>query len=890
MSLSPGQRLGPYEIVSVLGAGGMGEVYRAHDTRLDRDVAIKVLPEAFASDKDRVARFEREAKAIAALSHPNILAIHDTGRADGQMFVVTELLEGETLRDRIGGVARGGTGSALPVRKAIDIAVQIARGLSAAHDKAIVHRDLKPENVFLTHDGHVKILDFGLARQGAGNTGATQTTQAVTDPGTVMGTIGYMAPEQVRGQTVDARCDIFALGAVFYEMLTGRRAFERDTSAETMTAILREEPADLVSGPERLDPAVDRVVRHCLEKNPAERFQSARDFIFALGAATGSAASPVSTAPARPNRLRGIGYALMLLVGMAIGAAGLAMFQRPAPVAPAVTVRASFPLPPGARFNSDVPDTAISPDGRTIVYSAEDRGTRRLFRRSIDSFAVEEIRGTEQGYGPFFSPDGRSIGFVTPTKLKRVALDGSLPQDLCDVQAFRGAAWGPGDLIVLTPTVNGGMFRIDRPGHLVPLTTVDESKHERTHRSPVILPDGRLMLFVSGTDGMVSFAESSIMAVRLDQGQVKGEAKVIVAGGFSPQYAAETGRLFWNTGKEIVAQKFDPDRIALVGDRETILSGDVASRGASGTTNYAVSQNETLIYLPGGELQTSSDLVRIERRTGAATVIAKGEGTFTRVRLSADETRILLVNSAANDYVQVYDVTHRESTRLTFHRPVSASSWIDDQHILLSDGGALFSLSIQGREEKALIWGVLNGSPRSGADVSSDGEHLVFVEDADLFMLSKKTQGLEPFVQSDAEKRTPRFSPSGQWVAYVSVDHETHRPDVMVKPVSGTNRSYRVSRELGGAVPVWARTGSELFFENPAGDALFSVDMHDPTNPGDPKPLPFPVPQRFGTISAGIVNYDVNKTGDFIFIQNKPAPVATLINVIVGGLNGVAKR
>lgn len=327
MALAPGMRLGPYEVVAKLGAGGMGEVYRSRDTRLDRDVAIKVLPAAFASEADRVSRFEREAKAVAALSHPNILAIFDTGTHDGQLYVVTELLEGETLRDRLapvggaapGGGARGSTQDAgLPVRKATDIAIQMARGLAAAHDKGIVHRDLKPENVFLTKDGHVKILDFGLARQAATTTGATETAAALTDPGTVMGTVGYMAPEQVRGLAVDARTDLFALGAVLYEMLSGQRAFRGDTAADTMFAIVKEDPPELGAVRADLPPALDRIVRHCLEKQPNERFQSARDVAFALEALSGSGGTiarsgTVTAVPARRGRILGIAVAAALI-------------------------------------------------------------------------------------------------------------------------------------------------------------------------------------------------------------------------------------------------------------------------------------------------------------------------------------------------------------------------------------------------------------------------------------------------------------------------------------------------------------------------------------------------------------------------------------------------
>ena len=285
MKLVAGTRIGPYEIVAPIGAGGMGEVYRARDSRLQRDVAVKILPAGFASDPDRRARFEREAQAVAALSHPNVLAIHDTGLHDGEIFVVTELLDGETLADRL-------KGGALPLRKALDIAAQVAHGLAAAHEKHIVHRDMKPENLFLVRDGRVKILDFGLARYTPSPAGASETVPAVSEPGVAMGTVGYMAPEQVRGQATDARADLFAFGAVLYEMLSGQRAFRRDTAAETMTAILRDDPPDAPLARANLSPALDRIVRHCLEKDPSQRFQSASDVAFAIEALSGSVIGP----------------------------------------------------------------------------------------------------------------------------------------------------------------------------------------------------------------------------------------------------------------------------------------------------------------------------------------------------------------------------------------------------------------------------------------------------------------------------------------------------------------------------------------------------------------------------------------------------------------------
>ena len=378
--MNPGSRLGPYEIVSPLGAGGMGEVYRARDARLQREVAIKVLPAGFAHDPTRRARFEREAQAVAALSHTNILAIFDTGIHDDQLFAVTELLDGETLRDRL-------AGGALPVKAAIDIATQIARGLAAAHEKGIVHRDLKPENVFLVRNGQAKILDFGLATTPTGSSHATQTSAAMTEPGMVMGTVGYMSPEQVRGQTVDARTDLFALGAVLYEMLSGTRAFRGDTPADVASAVLRDELPDLATPRGDLPPALDRIVRHCLERDLGERFQSARDIVFALGTLSGSGPAPTMPAslatPARRSAVWKVAAASVIigaLGGVLLSttasswrtAAGTSTTEaRQAPVLrTTINLPAGTPLALGSRLMTvgfDNPAVALSPDGRYLV-------------------------------------------------------------------------------------------------------------------------------------------------------------------------------------------------------------------------------------------------------------------------------------------------------------------------------------------------------------------------------------------------------------------------------------------------------------------------------------------------------------------------------------------
>ena len=450
MTLDAGSRLGPYEIISTLGAGGMGEVYRAKDSRLGRDVAIKVLPPSFADDPGRRARFEHEAQAVAALSHPNVIAIFDTGLYENQLYVVMELLAGQTLRERLS-TFPGASGAAIPVRKAVDIAVQIARGLGAAHGKGIVHRDLKPENIFLLDDGQVKILDFGLARQAATELSGAMQTRAATDPGTVMGTVGYMAPEQVRGQAVDARADLFAFGVVLYEMVSGQRAFQRDTAADTMTAILTQDPPELVGSRPDLSPALDRIIRHCLEKNANERFQNARDIAFALEALSGSqvgsgivAATPAAVGWRRPAMIAALFVAGAILARQLTPTPAPITFERKTLTAQWIT---------RARFG---------PDGQTIVFSAAAAGNvPELFVLRPGAMAPQPL-GQPGAHLLSVSSNGELALIMGARYLHHFLFDGTLARMTLEgapkawLEHVREADWSPdGSTMAIIHVVDG---------------------------------------------------------------------------------------------------------------------------------------------------------------------------------------------------------------------------------------------------------------------------------------------------------------------------------------------------------------------------------------------------------------------------------------------------
>src|SRR5687767_10998252 len=498
--LSSGTKLGRYEIHSLLGEGGMGEVYRARDTELGREVAVKVLPFSFSADRDRLTRFKQEACAAGALNHPNILVVHDIGAHDGSPYVVSELLEGETLRKRIGG-------SPLGPRRAIDYALHIAHGLAAAHERGIIHRDLKPENIFITNDGRVKIRDFGLAKltQDDGSQQQTNipTRRVDTDPGVVIGTVGYMSPEQLKGRAADQRSDIFSFGAILYEMLSGRRAFHGESAAETMSAILKEDPPELSDTNKNVSPALERLVNHCLEKNPESRFHSARDITFALEALSGSTATPlgeIATNASLPSRRRRIGEWLPWAVaGAAILLAALALAWQYFRLFPtgevSEAIRFIIPMPEKALI---IGPPVISPDGRRIAYrlNTED-GKELLWVRALGSLDALPLVGTDGALQPFWSADSRSVGFFANTKLKRIDLSGGSAQTLCDAPSNVSGAWSRDGTIIFSRGVASGLYRVTAAGGTpIQVTQVEPSRNEIEHTWPYFLPDGRHFLYL----------------------------------------------------------------------------------------------------------------------------------------------------------------------------------------------------------------------------------------------------------------------------------------------------------------------------------------------------------------------------------------------------------
>ena len=851
MSLVAGTRLGPYEILSTIGAGAMGVVYRARDTRLGREVAIKVLPQVFAQDPDRLGRFEREARAVAAINHPNILAVHDIGSAevaDAQgpsrvTYMVTELLDGETLRNWL---AQG----PLPHRKSLDIAMQAARGLAAAHDRGIVHRDLKPENIVLLRDGHVKILDFGLAKTSeaseAGGGHGEVHTMAATDAGTILGTVGYMAPEQVRGEVADARSDLFSLGVVLYELVTRRRAFERATAAETMTAILRDDPPDLdaSSATSSLSPAVTRVLSHALEKEPGNRFQSARDFAFALQAlaepGSGSADRHAMPAPARKS-LRGreiAAWAAAAVLGFAALAGYFGYFQRAAPDAGTRKSLVFAPVLPW--LDGDLASPAVSPDGSQVAF-IDHRAGDLIVVRDVASLSSRSLKGTEGARmgGLFWSPDGRSLGFFSGGKLRTIEVSTGKMEQLATATAAYGGSWSSDGTILFSPEENSGLFRIPssaRDGDPVAVTRVDATRKEEAHRWPSFLPDGKHFTFVPWAPGGL------VRVVQL--GSLDGQAPVTI---FESESApVVVGHYFLyvrDIPPRLLAQAFDPRTSALVGSPLPVIDdSNVSFLWLNGYPMLSASSN-LLVYSTGKYLRTQPTWVN---RSGQSLEVVGEPGVYYDPELSPDGSSFLVEkrdSETTNHDLWTVDVGRRVFSRLT-SRPGYENSAIwspDGRHVAFGssedDQARIRVKSASGVGEEDL----LIERRAYPTDWSRDGRYLLFQTDGgptglDVWIYDFERKTASPWLNSAFDESGARFSPDGKWIAYVSNDSRNREIYVRSFP-EGANR-IQIST-TGGMQPFWPKGGNELFYLAPD-TTLTTVDVHPSAGTitaGVPKPL-----------------------------------------------------
>jgi serine/threonine protein kinase len=790
----------------------MGEVYRARDTELGRDVAIKVLPSAYSVDQDRLRRFQQEAWAAGALNHPNILIVHDIGAHDGAPYVVSELLEGETLRKRIGG-------SPLAPRRAIDYAQQIARGLAAAHEKGIIHRDLKPDNVFITNDGRVKILDFGLAKltQLDGDQVQTDiTTRRVdTDPGVVMGTVGYISPEQLKGHPVDQRADIFSFGAILYEMLSGRRAFHGESAAETMSAILKEDPPELSETNQRISPALERLVHHCLEKNPEERFHSARDLAFALEALSGTASifdkSITMPAPALRSRTSERIIWISVITVLLIAAMVLAWSKsRRAPEA-VQSMRFYIAPPNQAAFISSV----ISPDGRRLAINARDSsGKSLLWIRSLDSLTSQPLFETEYAASPFWSPDSRSIGFFAGGKLKRIDIADGPPQVLCNTGLGAGGAWSRDGVIIFAPDLGSCLYRVSSSGGVASqITTLDESRLEVAHKYPQFLPDGKHFLYLAQSSQLEN---SGINVGTLDSKEVKPVLKARSGAAYmSPGY------MLFLRDRTLMAQPFDPNKLLLTGEPVPVAE-QVGFNTVMGFGNFSVSDNGILTYMSSSATGGQPTLFS---REGKQLSSIGQPGEYFNIFLSPDEKRFAAAVTSAQTGsrdICLVDIARGTSTRFTFDAAEDfVPIWSPDgsRIVFVSDrdgNGNLYQKSASGAGNEELL--LKTNERKWPTDWSRDDHFTVYTNisqdtKSDLWVLSMTGDKKPvPFLQTTSNEDHGRFSPDGHFLAYSS--DESGRFEVYVQTFPASGGKWLVSRE-GGSQPRWRRDGKEIFFIAP---------------------------------------------------------------------------
>jgi eukaryotic-like serine/threonine-protein kinase len=881
VAVPPGTHFGPYEILALVGAGGMGEVYRARDPRLARDVAIKVLPHTYSADPDRLRRFEQEARAASALNHPNILTIYDIGEHEGRPYVVSELLEGETLRERMGG-------SALPQRKVVEYALQIASGLAAAHDKGIVHRDVKPENVFITKDSRIKILDFGLAKLMApleGEAEEAKTLRVDTDAGIIIGTAGYMSPEQVRGSVPDHRSDIFAFGAVLYEMLAGKRAFKGESKLDTMSAILKEDPSDIIDANPRIGPGLERIVRHCLEKNPSERFNSARDLAFAIEALSGSGSGEPSQRLDRVRRASRqikkremIAWSVVAIAGVVVAVLLLILYSR----------LYETPTPEAARFLVYPPEKTIfqgagdyvSPDGHRLLFTAIGvDGKRALWVRTIDSLTAQLLPGTEDASQPFWSPDSRFIGFFAGGKLKKIEASGGSVQVLADAQAARGGTWNSDGVIVFSPAVADGLLRVGAAGGpATQITTLDTAKFQTSHCWPFFLPDGKHFIYLARNSQRQN---SAIYAGSIDS----NESKLIVNSDAGAIYAAP-GYLFFLRERSLMAQPFDADKMRLTGEPVPV----VEQIGYSATTArafFSVSNNGVLAYR--GNVPLNGQLTWYDR-SGKSLERVGTVGDFLGFSLSPDQKRIAVsrldVETGSYD-VWMIELGRGTTSRFTFDQTNETFPiWSPDGNRIAFSSNKygptdLFQKASNGAGSAELLFKSTN--LKAPNDWSPNGQTIVYNEfdpktNSDLWVLPLGGDpNPAPVMQTTFSETNGRFSPDGKWIAYESNESGPGQIYVQGFPTGGKTQIST----LGGFQPRWRGDGKELFYIGPD-KKLMVVEIQAGTGgiqAGSPRPL---FDLRIGNL-PGSPYYDVTRDGQRFLVsiigeETAPTPMTVVMN------------
>jgi serine/threonine protein kinase len=861
MALSPGTKLGPYEIVAPLGAGGMGEVYRAKDTRLGRDVAIKVLPSNVSSDEEKRQRFEREARTISSLNHPNICALYDVGNQDGVEYLILEYVEGETLEKRL---EKG----PLPTKTLLRHAIEIAQALENAHRRGVVHRDLKPANIMLTKSG-AKLLDFGLAKWSATGTSEaetlktlTGTPERLTEEGTILGTFRYMAPEQLEGKEADTRTDLFAFGEVLYEMATGVPAFSGKSKASLIAAILTSDPTPIT----RLQPvsptALEQLVHGCLAKDPEERWQSAHDLRLELKSLEerGAEAEPSQAAASRWVNWERLVWAAVLLVAVAI----LAWNYNQRDSEAAHIVRSSLLPPSGSSYEPY--NFAVSPDGARLAFVALDReGKSTLWVRSLSVVNAQEFSATDGAMYPFWSPDSRRVGFFANEKLRVLDPENGAVRILCNAQTGRGGTWNREGIIVFAPFIIGPLYQVaDHGGEPTPVTKTTREGSGEAHRWPVFLPDGKHFLYLVDWNGPDDAKSNGIYAGSLDSRESKPVSTEILS-----NMAFASGRLLFVRDRSLMAQAFDPASFELSGAAEPIVEQELLTDTGFLHSGFSTSQNGLLVFQ--SEADASSRLIWFDREGKELGQLPAASFSFPRV--SPDGRKLLVSSDDARNgkyILRVYDLERNISTPVTDRGSEEEAGWSRDGKriayvTVTGNESYLYDVPVDRSSAPQLL---VKGARMRHIDRSPD-DHISFLNlerHPALSVYSPTNHQVSEIVSPGAEAR---FSPDGKWIAYTGFG------GIVVQPFPGPGGRIQISSG-GGAQAVWSRNGREITYIAPDRKLMsvaFDVEKKSVSTPR--------VLFQTRIISPTFVStqYDVAPDGRFVInslVSNNSSPLTML--------------
>jgi eukaryotic-like serine/threonine-protein kinase len=870
-----GKTLGHYRVGEQLGHGGMGEVYLADDLNLNRKVALKFLPDVFAADPERMARFEREAKLLASLNHPNIAAIYGLEQAEGKRFLVLELVEGETLAQRL---SKG----PLQLDEALGICRQIAEGLEAAHEKGVIHRDLKPANAMITDGDKVKILDFGLAKALADETQSVDSsqsptlTEAMTRPGVILGTAAYMSPEQAKGKSVDKRADIWAFGCILYECLTGKRVFEGETVTETLAAILKGEP-DWNALPETTPSSIRILLRRCLQKDLARRLHDAADARIEIEEALIAPPSQIAPSPRRGMRLAWVMAAVCLLIALTLA---VIHFGEIAPSNPVISFTIAPPDDSAFPGANGAPRMALSPDGRFLAFTASQSGkTDQMWIRRLDSVEPKALSGTERAEALFWSPDSRYIGFFAGGKLRKIEVSGGPAQTLCGAPTTNpGGAWSRDNVIVFGG-LGSPLQRISSDGgSSTPITALDVSRTE-SHQWPQFLPDGRHFLYLSFT---VKAEDRAVYIGSLDS----KETTRLINSQSMASYALPGQLLFVREGT-LVAQPFDAIRLRLTGEAKPLAESVILAE--NGRAAYSISETGILAYRTGSA--SSAQLMWVDRNGKQISVFGEA-AVYSNIELSPDEKRAsVCVTDQATSDIWIYDLARGLRTPLTFDGKAFRSIWSQDAGRIIFNSARKGVLNLYQKasngsgNEEVVFEDNLNKIPDGW---SSDSRYILYQAidpktGSDLFVLPLSgDRKPSPFLNKPFYEGVGRFSPDGRWIVYVS--NESGKYQVYVAPFPGPGGKWLISKGAG-FMPRWRRDGAEIFYYSIEDRKLMAVSVNakgSELEVGEMKPLFDFLPQGMGAANRGSL-YDVTADGQRFLInatakQTASTPITIILN------------